>query len=395
MKVEAKQVSSEPTPVKIIEDVTISSVDEAVEGVLLDGAIESMDPEMLDAANKGESLIDVLKEGVEKISGAEIELTTQPVATPQLKVQVVTPTFTDSEIAEELDIRNFGTLVTLQTSRWHGKVKDRRAALDAAAASGADAGAFEATKRLLVGADEMLKRIHKAIDTARTKHYAMTLPWSTSGSQAFASSGKRTGARLLPNTLFMEYTQAMAKAKGEMDTAINAFVPAYPSLVQMAQKRLGTRFDQSEYPNASAIRERFSLSFDFSPVPMGGDFQGLADAQVERLADRLNAKTSLMLENAMQDAWTRLYDTVTHAYAKFSNPDAMFHYTMVDKLRESADLLKHLNIVNDPTIESVRAYVEKNLTMHDVKEIRKDDSLRKHLASHAKIAVDMMEGATP
>jgi hypothetical protein len=176
-----------------------------------------------------------------------------------------------------------------------------------------------------------------------------------------------------------------------MDKALIDFVQAYPTLISIAQKRLGTRFDPAEYPNVSAIQNRFSLTFDFMPVPMGGDFQGLADAQVKRLRDTLNRKTSTMLENAMQDAWSRLFELVSHVQQKFSDPDGVFHYTMIDKLREVVKLIKHLNIVGDQKIEDVRAYVEKHLTMHDVKEIRKDDALRRVLAVKATEALSLME----
>lgn len=308
----------------------------------------------------------------------------QPAAKPQVHI----PTFTTDEIADAIDIRNFGTLVTLQTRRWHAKVKDRQASRDAAAASNADAAAFETHKKLLAGADEKLKRIHKAIDDARAKHYRMTLPWST---VSHDDSGKRTGARLLPNTLFMEYTTTMAHALQEMKQAINDFVPAYPALIQLAQQKLGKRFNAAEYPNASAIANYFDLSFDFMPIPLGGDFQGLADAQVQRLADTLQRKTRQMLENAMQDAWLRLHETVSHAAERLANPDATFHYTMVEKLKEQAELLKHLNVTGDQRIEDVRSYVEKHLTMYDVKDIRKDENLRKQMAKDARTALDMME----
>lgn len=300
------------------------------------------------------------------------------------------PTFTTDEIADAIDIRNFGTLVTLQTRRWHAKVKDRQGSRDIAAANNADAAAFDTHKRLLAGADEKLKRIHKAIDDARAKHYRMTLPWST---VTHDDSNKRTGSRLLPNTLFMEYTTAMAHALQEMKAAINDFVPAYPALIQIAQKKLGNRFDATDYPNASAIANYFDLSFDFMPIPLGGDFQGLADAQVQRLADTLQRKTRQMLENAMQDAWLRLHDTVSHAAERLANPDATFHYTMVERLKEQSDLLKHLNVTNDQRIEDVRAFVAKNLTMYDVKDIRKDENLRKQMASAAAAALAMMEVA--
>jgi hypothetical protein len=311
---------------------------------------------------------------------------------PRRKSEVLKPfipVFTSTEIAETIDIRSFGTLVTLYTARWHAKVKDVKAAQDAALASGADVDAYDARKKLLVGCDEKLKRIHKAIDAARTRHYQMTLPWSTVS--ATDDTGKRTGGRLLPNTLFMEYTTAMAHAKAEMDAALADFVSVYPQLIQQVKVKLDTAFNITEYPPASAIAGHFALEFDFLPIPKGGDFQGLADAQVSALANKLQDKTEQMLENAMQDAWLRLREIVHHASIKFNNADAVFHYTMIDKLRDAATMLKHLNITNDPLIESVRTFVQKNLTMHDVKDIRKDDALRKRLGKLALQAVCMME----
>ena len=109
------------------------------------------------------------------------------------------PTFTSDDIAESIDIRNFATLVTLNTARWQGKVNDRKAAKDAADAAGASANAFEVKKKLLADCDKELKEVYKEIDAARTEHYRLTLPWSTIGVNEI---GKRTGGRLMPNTLF-------------------------------------------------------------------------------------------------------------------------------------------------------------------------------------------------
>lgn len=301
------------------------------------------------------------------------------------------PSFTSDELMQELDIRNFGTLVSLTNRRWHAKVKDRKAAKDAASASGADGESFEARKRLLVGADEKLKRVHKAIDAARTDHYRMTLPWSTVG---INDHGKRSGARLLPNTLFFDYAQTMGQHKIEMLAALETFTTAYPTLIAISQQKLGTSFNQNEYPAPSAIDAHFALEFDFEPIPTGGDYQGLQDAQVEKLAGALERKTKKRLENAMQDAWKRLYDDVERAATALSNPDAMFHYTLFEKLVDHASMLSHLNVTKDTHIEGIRLRVKSELTMHDVKDIRKDDALRKLLGEKATaIFNDMKEYA--
>lgn len=298
------------------------------------------------------------------------------------------PTFTDDDLMESIDIRNFGTLVSLTNRRWHAKIKDRKAAKDAAIASNADGEAYEARKRLLVGADEKLKAVHKHIDAARQDHYAMTLPWSTVGVNDI---GKRAGPRLLPNTRFFDYVQTMGEHKAVMEAALEEFVDAYPTLIAIAQQKLGKAFNQADYPRPEVIKDHFSLEFDFDPIPTGGDYQGLQDAQVEKLAESLQKKTRQKLENALADAWQRVYDDVSHAARVLSNPDAMFHYTLLEKLTAHVANLKHLNVVNNAKIEEVRQDIHKAFAAHDVKGIRDDDALRKRLGQEAAAIQKKME----
>lgn len=298
------------------------------------------------------------------------------------------PQFTDDELMESIDVRNFGTLVSLTNRRWHAKIKDRKAAKDAAKASNADGEAYEARKRLLVGADEKLKAVHKCIDAARQDHYSMTLPWSTVG---VGDHGKRAGPRLLPNTRFFEYVECMGKHKAEMESALESFTDAYPTLIAIAQQKLGSAFNQLEYPRPEVIEKHFALEFDFDPIPTGGDYQGLQEAQVTKLAAALQKKTQQKLENALADIWQRVYEDVRHCARVLGNPDAMFHYTLFDKLKDHASSLKHLNVVNNAEIENIRSEIEANLTKWDAKDVRDDDALRKRLADAATTIQGMME----
>lgn len=291
------------------------------------------------------------------------------------------PTFTAEDFAETMDIRSFATLVTLNTARWHAKVKDRQASQDAAAASDAKAEAFETRKHLLGGPSDMLKAIHRAIDEARAAHYEMTLPWSTTGMN---DVGRRVGGRLLPNTLFVEYTQKMAEKKRAMTAALDAFEPMYPELVEAAKKKLGKRFDAREYPNVASIRQHFDLSFDFQPIPKGDDFKGLAQAQLDALAAKVNDNTRLMAENAMQDVWMRMYEAVAKMAERLSSPDKLFHNTLVQNVRDAARLAAHLNVAGDARVESIRKKIEKHLCAHEPKDLREKPTLRAQVAALAE-----------
>ena len=297
------------------------------------------------------------------------------------------PTFTTDEIAETLDLRNFATLVTLNTRRWHAKVKDRKASQDVADANDADVTAFETRKHLLVGADAKLKKIHKAIDSARADFYAMTLPWTTTG---LDDTGRRSGARAMPNTAFFDCISKLGARQAEMKQAVAEFVPDYPNLIEQAKKKRGKRFDITDYPNADSIEAHFEISFDFHPIPVGGDFKGLPQAQCQALADALQGKTKKMLENAMQDLWVRVHEAVGRMAERLSHPDKLFHFTLVDNVRSVAHQLKHLNITNDPRIEELRQYIEQHLCQHDVDALRSTPTLRMETAAHAQTVLDTM-----
>jgi len=298
------------------------------------------------------------------------------------------PTFTTDEIAAALDLRNFATMTTLNTKRWHARVKDRKVGHDIAVANDADEAAFETRKKLLAGADELLKAIHKAIDTARAKYYEMTLPWTTTGIE---DVGRRSGARIMPNTQFFEFITAMGECKAQMEAALDKFVPAYPMLIQEAKKKLGRRFDITEYPHEQVIRSHFALSFDFQPIPQGDDFKGLPDAQCQALANALQGKTKQMVENAMQDLWVRAGEAIGRMAERLSHPDKLFHYTLVDNVRTVANQLKHLNVTGDQRIRDLQQYVETYLCGHEVDELRKNPTLRATTGAHAQSAIEKMQ----
>jgi hypothetical protein len=297
------------------------------------------------------------------------------------------PNFTSEELAHTLDLRNFATMATLHTKRWHAKVKDRKSGHDIAVANDADETAFETRKRLLAGADTELKAIHKAIDTARAKYYGMTLPWTTTG---LDDVGRRSGARIMPNTQFFEFVTEMGNCKAEMVAALDKFVPLYPQLVQEARKKLGRRFDQTEYPPAEAIRSYFDLTFDFMPIPEGGDFKGLPQQQCDALANALASKTRTMVENAMQDLWKRAHEAIGRMAERLSHPDKLFHYTLVDNVRQVSNQLKHLNVTDDPRIRDLQQYVEQYLTKHEVDDLRKNPVLRAQIGAYAQDAMEKM-----
>ncbi len=298
------------------------------------------------------------------------------------------PIFTEDNLADTLDIRNYATLCKLKVRKWVGKRRDKNAARHTEQDHGAVTGAFSTYKKLFAGTEDKLRAVNSVLDAARTRHYQMTLPWSTTGMD---EAGRRDGPRLLANTLFMEYISEMGAAKHAMENVLDEFERAYPTLLLEAKKNLGKAFDITQYPPSSSIRELFALEFEFSPIPAGADYKGLPQKQVAALADKLNKSMQQCMENAMRDVWDRTYTVVHKMHERLANPKNTFHDTLVSNVREMADLLQHLNAVKDPGIEDIRNKIEANLCRFEPEVLRKDVTKRALTAKLAREILDDME----
>jgi hypothetical protein len=295
------------------------------------------------------------------------------------------PTFTDETIADTLDMRNYATLCRLKVRKWVGRKRDRNAARRSEQDAAAVVGSFSTYKKLFAGTEDKLRAVNSVLDAARTRHYQMTLPWSTT---SLSDAGRRDGPRLLANTLFMEYISEMATAKQAMETVLNEFESAYPSLLLEAKKNLGKAFDITQYPPSSAIRDLFALDFDFTPIPEGADYKGLPAAQCAALKGKLDKSRQACMENAMRDVWARMLKVVGHMHEALSDHKKGFHDTLVSNVRELVELLKHLNATKDPRIEEIRTKIEANLCRHEPDVLRKDVTKR---ALVAKLAGEVLQ----
>ena len=295
------------------------------------------------------------------------------------------PTFTEENLAETMDIRNYATLCKLKVRKWGGRVKDKKAAHRSSQEAGAVDGAFSTYKKLFAGVEDKLRAVNSVLDAARTRHYEMTMPWSVTGVD---DRGRRDGPRLLANTLFMEYITEMGAAKQQTKAVLADLKTAYPSMILEAKRNLGTGFDIKQYPTSEEIEDYFDLEFEFMPVPAGADYKGLPQQQVSALASKLNKSMQQCMENACKDVWARAYTVIHKMAERLSNPKHLFHDTLVSNVHELAALLEHLNPTNNPHIDDVRKRMENDLCRFEPEVLRKDLMKR---ALVAKLASELLE----
>jgi len=270
------------------------------------------------------------------------------------------------------------TLVAVQISQWTARKLDRRVTDEVNESHGAakDAGRYN---KLLIEA-KRLERINSLVAAARTLHYTLTKPWADEG------------LRILPNVLHEKFANEFRKLKREFDLAADEFCAEYPSYIEERKRALNGLYNESDYPSASDIRAKFKLDTKTFPVPDADDFRSdVLDADtVEDIKRELTETSADVLNGAMQDTVKQIAEVVGHMAKKLgeykSVKDGKRHFfanSLVENVRELADLLPAFNLTNDPALDQLGKRIQRELCAEDAETLRKNDTARETVQKSA------------
>jgi hypothetical protein len=283
------------------------------------------------------------------------------------------------QMSNEISIGSSAMLVELSISSWTARKLDKKVSAKVDVAKNTKVSAVNVNKNLMAGTG-VLDKIIKYAAGARAWHVAQTLPWSDNGS------------RLLPMSNFMAYKEQLTVMEDNFNALVDKFVDSYPDLVSAAAFQLGDLFDRNEYPDVNTLKQRFKFNYSFFPVPNAGDFR--VDINEEAKAEIIancNKAHQDRLENAMKDAWKRLHECLTRMSDRLDvdvvdsdDPDThgqvqkmrVFRDTLLENAVEMVDMLKHLNITKDPSMEQARQALKKALGDYDLDDLRSSITAR-------------------
>lgn len=236
----------------------------------------------------------------------------------------------------------------------------------------ADAGRYN---KLLIEA-KRLEGITTLASQARKIHYTMTKAWTDEG------------LRILPNVLHQKFADAFRVVKRRFDSAVDEFVADYPQFVEERKRALNGMFDAADYPPAEQIRSKFELHVNSFPVPDADDFRSdvLDDDTVEDIKRELTATSDNVLQAAMKDTAQQIATVVGHMAEKlksYKTDGSFFTASMVENVRDLAELLPAFNLTNDPAMAKLTKRIKKELCADDATTLRHNEKVRESVQKSA------------
>jgi len=275
-------------------------------------------------------------------------------------------------------------LVEFNASVWTARKLDKKTTDEVVTSKNAAAkDAARVNKHLLAGRNE-LDVINTYVGSVRTYVYENTMPWSDSG------------IRLLPTSRFIEFNQRLNDSEQTFFSYVEDFIRVYPSLITAQAMALGDMFRRDDYPDVDAIEHKFAFRVNFMPVPRAGDFRIDVgnDAQKE-LQEKLAKLADERVEAAMADIRERLkthlvrmQDRLGYDEVDGDRKTRKFHDSLVTGALELCDMVKHLNIINDTTLDQARVGLMQALQGVDAKELRTNEAVRDDVRKNVDALLD-------
>lgn len=274
-------------------------------------------------------------------------------------------------------------LASLNIKTWSPRKLDKKVTREVAQQKGvtgdpAQAGRY--TKNLIPHSDT-LEAVQTIVSQARQEFYARTLPWSQDGSRILSADG------------FLDLQARLGTLETEFKHAVSRFVQAYPNLQARAQTELAQLHDPADYPDVTAIQEKFRWKFNILPLPDANDFRvDLGDDLTAELRGNITASVNATVADAMQDAWKRLFERVGYVVERLEDPGAVFRDSLLTGLRDLTATMRTLNLTNDMNLEQTILDLEQRVLTHEPDSLRKDKAARQGVAVDAKAIHERMAG---
>jgi hypothetical protein len=264
---------------------------------------------------------------------------------------------------------------------------------------GATRGSARVTKRLIPetaytqrqrDAGEELNAYHALcahLSAVRIWSYKNTVPWN------------RDGWLILPRLNYEAYMDHWRKQFAEFERLRGVLEGDWAELADCAKRQLNGLAKGVIWPDVFEVLSRFDMKVTPRPVP-DADFRvKLSEAELEILKGAAEADMRDMAQQATAEAAKKLYEHLeslrTRLFAKNGTRKSGysdFRDTLIENVREVCEILKRLNVMDDPKLEQYRREAEL-LAMSEPDTLRENVDVRLATAAAAQQIIDDMEAA--
>jgi hypothetical protein len=257
---------------------------------------------------------------------------------------------------------------------------DQRA--QAAESFGAEGQYLSAAKKLLDTKHEAFQQVTGVRSQIISFWKGLSLPYP------------EPGVRLLKQDDLEKFNQRMGEFRLELSQAVENLDQHFESLKAAARQRLGSLYNQADYPGS--LVGLFAVEWDFPSCQPPEYLLRLNPHLYEQERDRITQRFDeavRLAEEAFTGEFSKLVSHLTERLtADPSGERKIFRDTAITNLTEFFSRFKSLNVRSNADLDQLVEMAQRTLSGVDPKTVRTSDSLRQQLTTQLSAVQSALDG---
>jgi hypothetical protein len=252
----------------------------------------------------------------------------------------------------------------------------------AAESFGAEGEFLSAGKKLIDTRHPRFKAVTAVRNQARSYWVSISLPFP------------EPGIRLIPRSHLEDFHRQMAVFQDQLGLAVEQLDERFTSLKSAARDKLGSLFDESDYPDSLA--GLFEVSWDYPSVEPPDYLRQLNPEFYEQECRRVAARFDQAVELAEQSFVDELSNIVSHLTERLSGrtdgKPKIFRDSAVDNLREFFERFQSLNVRSNEQLDALVSRCQQIVEGVEPQELRDSRQLRNQVATRLSGVQSVLDG---
>lgn len=240
------------------------------------------------------------------------------------------------------------------------------------------ANTFGADQKYVSASKKLFDTKHPAFSKLTSIKNNVTAYW-----KAFTLPYVEDGVRLLHRNRVDSFNEKMTEFKTEFSEAVEGMENSLYELKDEAKKRLGSLFQEENYPNS--VKQHFGMEWDFPSIEPPEHLKELAPKVYEQERERLRARIEEAIVLA-QSAFLVEFKELVSALQERLTPDSdgkkkVFKESTVNNLNEFFQRFKELHLGGNEELEKLIENAQELVKGIEPKELRQHDLLRAQIVA--------------
>jgi len=233
-------------------------------------------------------------------------------------------------------------------------------------------------KKLMDDSDKF-KAVHSKLNEAYNWHRGITMPFLDNG------------MRMLNVEKLDDYMQRIASFKSDIERSLLDLKPEWDNEIAKDMQRLGGLANPKDYPDFSEVEYRYKIDVKILPVPEAQDFRFAVDKSITDELDTLKQQAKI---EGRREVYSRVEKLVSSAMVNCGKEKPRIHESMLENMKDLADVMQYLNIHNDGEMSVVAEKLGELSECVTTFNLRNDPVVRENFSKECERFLNKLRNGT-